>query len=465
MGQVFLEVSENPKAAHNARLKRYPDGSGELLIGAQAFGGGEVSKRRKDVDMGPLESLLAAVETLEDREERLYSAIERDGIEQGDDVRPLSDNEAACRLASVQRSVRRAKKAVQDLARSNDWAWFVTLTLDPEKVDRYDPDEVLKHLRHWLGNNVRRRGLRYVLVPEHHKDGAIHFHGLFNDALEAVDSGTMSVPGRKAPVKVRSAAHRQALEREGGHAVYNLPGWGWGFSTAIMLYGERDAAISYVCKYIGKEIGTDVRGVSRETHITTGKIGGRWYYSGGDLKRPTVEWFDVDPSAWENVPGWFRPDSFPAYRFLSLRVTSDGEILDPYVRSDNGDAKHESGRNPAVAEGGNAVSRGDASGVDCATRAGDFDRRDTSIGLPAGVVEKLRASPDEKTFDAILLAALIAGREGTGRDSRQQVQGGEPEEKGDSGKTDGDLTKAGLSDGVEKPGVEGRDVPPGQNDP
>ena len=172
-----------------------------------------------------------------------------------------------------------------------------------------------------------RKGLRYVLVPEHHKDGAIHFHGLFNDALDAVDSGTMSVPGRKAPVCVRSEAHRTALERLGGHTVYNLPGWGWGFSTAIELYGERDAAISYVCKYIGKEMSAgDGLG-----DVLPSKIGGRWYYSGGDLQRPVVEWLDVDIRDWEDTPGWFQPEGFDGASFLCLRISSDGEIIPPYV--------------------------------------------------------------------------------------------------------------------------------------
>lgn len=316
---------------HNARIKRYPDGSAEILVGSRPFGGGTVQALPSFADDGeppfrwPSPGELGLVEA--DLEERRYVAMERDAIELDDDVYSLEVNAAACRAASVRRSVRRARKAVRDLARSNDWAYFVTLTLDQERCNRYDPDEVLRHLRHWLGNNVRRKGLAYVLVPEHHKDGAIHFHGLFNDALDAVDSGTMSVPGRKAPVRVRSEEHRRALEAQGGHTVYNLPGWGWGFSTAIQLYGERDAAINYVCKYIGKEM----LGKDGADFGTPAKIGGRWYYSGGALERPTVEWFDVDIRDYENIPGWYTPEAYPFASFLTLRVTAEGEVLPPYI--------------------------------------------------------------------------------------------------------------------------------------
>ena len=314
---------------HNARIKRYPDGSAEIMIGSRPFGGGTVASRLPAfLNDGETPFTRFPWESSEERAEREYMELERDAIASDGALLDKDANAAACHAASVRRSVRRAKKAVKDIARSNSWKYFVTLTLDPEKVNRYDVAEVWKHMRHWLGNNVRRKGLAYLLVLEHHKDGALHAHGLFNDALEGVDSGTMSVPGRKAPVKVRSEAHRRALERAGGHPVYNLPSWGWGFSTAIELYGEMDAAINYVCKYIGKEMS----GQNGVEFGTPEKIGGRWYYSGGALQRPTVEWFDVVVKDWENVPGWFQPEDYPYASFLTLRVTADGEVLPPFVK-------------------------------------------------------------------------------------------------------------------------------------
>lgn len=276
---------------HNARIKRYPDGSAELLIGSRPFGGGNVSRLPAYLEDG--EPRFLRLESGEDRAEREYRELERDAIGLCEDVYSLDDNVAACHAASVRRSVRRARKAVRDIARSNDWAYFVTLTLSPDRVDRYN---------------------------------FAAFHGFFNDALEAVDSGTMSIPGRKAPVKVRSTAQRAAFERMGGHTVYNLPDWGWGFSTAIRLYGEWDAAVSYVCKYIGKEMG----GPSAEL-VVPEKTGGRWYYSGGALERPTVEWFDVDLRDWEEVPGWYQPETYPYASFLTLRITAEGEVMPPYI--------------------------------------------------------------------------------------------------------------------------------------
>lgn len=234
---------------HNCRVKRYPDGSADIVAASAPFGGGDL--HREPSRMDDASDPWANVQD----PEHSYAALERAAIED-DGVDDLA--QAKRREASLERAKRRARVAVRDLGLCNDFRFFVTLTLDQERIDRYDAREVIRHLNHWLDNNVRRKGLKYVLVPEHHKDGAIHFHGFFNDALEAVDSG-----------------HKDKQ----GHTVYNLPGWGWGFSTAIQLYGERAAAVNYACKYISK---------AQE------KIGGRWYYSGGDLKRPDVEWLDVD---------------------------------------------------------------------------------------------------------------------------------------------------------------------------
>ena len=158
------------------------------------------------------------------------------------------------------RSARRARAKVRRLALANNFEWFVTLTLDPDKVDRYDPAAIMKTANRWLDNMVRRKGLRYILVPELHKDGAFHFHGFFaGTGLEAADSG-----------------HVDKL----GHPVYNLPQWPLGFTSAIRLYGDYPTAVGYVCKYIGKQDGE--------------RPMGRWYYSGGALREPPKLYADLD---------------------------------------------------------------------------------------------------------------------------------------------------------------------------
>ena len=190
--------------------------------------------------------------------ETAYAVDEYKGILADGGLTPMEQEKAR---ASFARAQRRARTQVRDLALANPFRYFVTLTFDRTRVDRWDDTEVMRVTRNWLDNTVRRYGLAYVLVPERHKDGAIHFHGFFNGAVEGIDSG-----------------HRT----ERGQVIYNLPAWPWGFTTAIEVYGEYGAAVSYVCKYITK--GTD-------------KVGGRWYYHGGALKKPAVEYLNTDYAA------------------------------------------------------------------------------------------------------------------------------------------------------------------------
>lgn len=226
---------------HNCRVKSYPDGTQSVMVCERSIfrePGWEAAKQlshKPDIDFEPTPDVELSQYALQRR----------------------IDAEQQRKADNLQRSRRRAAVAVYDLALCTDFAWFVTLTLNKEMVDRYDAKEVVKRMSTWCDNHVRRHGLAYVLVPERHKDGAIHFHGFFNDVLKTVDSG-----------------HTDAQ----GHPVYNLPDWSLGFTTAIRLYGDRRHACAYVTKYVTKQ---------------QEKIGGRWYYSGGCLKRPAVELSDV----------------------------------------------------------------------------------------------------------------------------------------------------------------------------
>lgn len=183
----------------------------------------------------------------------------------------------------MERSQRRARSKVRRLALANEFLWFVTLTLSPEQIDRYDGAEIVRRLGRWCDNMVRRHGLRYILVPERHKDGAFHFHGFFSDAVRVTDSGHTDDHGRK---------------------IYNLPQWTLGFTAAMELYGEYPAAVAYVCKYIGKQDG--------ERPL------GRWYYSGGALVEPRREYVDMDFREMQERPGAYEVE-IPGSRMVIVR--------------------------------------------------------------------------------------------------------------------------------------------------
>lgn len=285
---------------HNTRVKVYPDGSSEILTASRSVfreAGWELpDKWDRCSSEDPLLS-----------PEAEYAKAEREA-KVAVDERAVEEAAVKSRL----RAQRRARTQVRDLALSNDFRYFVTLTLDGGKVDRYDIKAVTRKLNSWLDNAVRRHGLKYVLVPELHKDGAIHFHGFVNDALRVVDSGTVIPPEGGKPRRPKSGVQRQQWLANGGHVVYNLPQWRVGFTTAIELYGDYGAAVGYVCKYINKE----------QT-----KVGGRWFYHGGDLRLPAVEYDDRNIEDVEALgASTFETATLSGVRFAVLRVSKEGEV-------------------------------------------------------------------------------------------------------------------------------------------
>ena len=173
---------------------------------------------------------------------------------ENDDVE--KDVEKSTNIASANR----ARRRIRDLIYGNeDLDHFVTLTLNKEKVDRYDYTKVIGKYNTMLSNLVQRKALKYLLVPELHKDGAIHFHGFINDALELHNSG-----------------HKN----KNGQIVYNVNDYGLGYSTCVKVNDNRQACANYILKYITKQ-------------LTTGMIGGRYYLHGGDLSEPHALYCDV----------------------------------------------------------------------------------------------------------------------------------------------------------------------------
>lgn len=146
-----------------------------------------------------------------------------------------SDQEAA-HLRSIQNSLKRAKQSIYDIARANSWDYFVTLTFSPDKVYRYDYADCSRKLSCWLNNARKIAGteFKYLVVPELHKDGAYHFHGLFSgcDALGITFSGHYDRSGKP---------------------IYNIGSFSLGFTTATKVESQL-AVTKYITKYTTKEL-------------------------------------------------------------------------------------------------------------------------------------------------------------------------------------------------------------------
>lgn len=184
-------------------------------------------------------------------------------------------------------SKKRSKDRIYDIIALNrdKFKYFVTLTFDPKKIDSKSTKEVVKVLRSFLKNSSDRKGLAYIVIPELHKDGKIHIHGLINDSLQLRDSGTRSVTGYKKPLKLETMK-RKGIPIEDGRTVYNLSAWDkYGFSTVEEISGNTDMIFGYVTKYMTKDMT---------------KIFGNFYLAGGLIKRDVpYELGDTDYDSFE----------------------------------------------------------------------------------------------------------------------------------------------------------------------
>lgn len=142
--------------------------------------------------------------------------------------------------SSVERKERennsRAVQVVYDLAKSNKWDWYVTLTFSPDCVDRYDYKACFDYLRLFCRNLYKTYGCRYLFIPELHLDGAYHFHGLIQGDLPVVPAVNPKT-GFLLVVK--------------GAQIYNIPIYKAGFSNASRIMSS-DKIASYIAKYITK---------------------------------------------------------------------------------------------------------------------------------------------------------------------------------------------------------------------
>ena len=217
------------------------------------------------------------------------------------------ENENECSSISKECSVNRAKRAIYDLIRCNHFMYFCTLTFDGSKVERSDYASVVRKFSQWCDNRVRRKGLLYCGVIERHKQSnGLHFHICTNDSLAFVDSGTVKCQGHKKPIKI-ATADRYGVPEADRKKVYNIADWSYGFSTAIEITGDPTGAkvAAYLKKYLTKDFE---------------KIGGRYYYSGGQLRRPLYKYVDADLS--ESESDFEFSVGGNVYRGLRLEKTS-----------------------------------------------------------------------------------------------------------------------------------------------
>lgn len=149
----------------------------------------------------------------------------------------------------TRRQIYAIRRKIKGYALSNDFQWFVTLTFDPEKIDSFNYETAKNTLLKWcrkMRDECRKldecKQFDYLMIPELHKSGAVHFHGLLGDIPASFEEAANPKTG--APL-VRH-----------GRQVYNLTKWKYGFSDCEKIESPEKAA-SYITKYVTSALLTD----------------------------------------------------------------------------------------------------------------------------------------------------------------------------------------------------------------
>lgn len=194
-------------------------------------------------------------------------------------------------------SIRRSRDKVFDIVKMNEFDFFFTGTISEDSgIDRYNADDVCKKVNTFMYNLVKRgKILRYIFVPEFHKDGAVHYHGFIKSCSSMRYSLAVNPRTGKA---VRRGKNRLF--------VFNWHDWSFGFTTLIHCYGSVDNMSKYFCKYITKSSDFPMK---------------HRYYSGGDIVRvvPT-DYVDLDFSS---VPCDVTVTDFGDFKYIAFKSVQD----------------------------------------------------------------------------------------------------------------------------------------------
>ena len=213
---------------YQTKIKMYPDGSTVLTVykNAKVYRG-SAEKENRDFDDNV--SLSSEPKTDEEKE---YEKL---------------------------KNLWRIKTKIKDYILSNDFNYFWTLTF---KDDRYDYDLAFQKMGKWLRKMRDKYGkFDYIMIPELHKDGAIHFHGVTG--------------GLNAVIRDSGVKHK-------GVKVYNCTDWEHGFTTLTKIR-SREKTASYVTKYVTKEMQNSI--------VEKGK---KKYWLSRGLRKPDITFTELN---------------------------------------------------------------------------------------------------------------------------------------------------------------------------
>lgn len=158
-------------------------------------------------------------------------------------------------------SISRSRTAIFEYSMVNDFDYFITLTLNPSKRDVFDLDGYIKNFGQFI-RDLRKKystKIEYLLVPEKHKSGAWHLHGL-----------------------IKGIPQEQLFKNNNGYLDWRDYKLKFGYAS-LSPVRNKVAISKYITKYITKGFGDNAerknkklyynsRGLKKSEKLSKGKV-------------------------------------------------------------------------------------------------------------------------------------------------------------------------------------------------
>lgn len=232
----------------------------------------------------------------------IHAWLRTSGIEDDEDFRHMKGKVNDEKLET---SLIHTRSAIFELAYCNDWDYFTTFTIDKTKYDRFNLEKYHRAFTLWIKDYNRKYGtqIKYITVPERHKDGAWHEHGFISGIpQEHLKAFTLK---QRLPKHIREKLKKKEL-------VYDWPAYHEKFGFCdFEPVKSREAASRYVTKYISKELSRSVtkvnahmyycsKGLNRAEVLKKGSMAATIEPDYGN-EYVSIKWFDASPQCPETL--------------------------------------------------------------------------------------------------------------------------------------------------------------------
>lgn len=178
----------------------------------------------------------------------------------------VNTEKLSCNLA-------RAKSKVQELALCNDWEYWCTFTISPDKYDRYNLKAYVRDFTEFIHNLNKRREkkIRYLFIPEMHQDGAWHIHGF-----------------------IMGLSEKDIIANYNGYLTWKQYNDKFGFMSMSKIE-DLERCSSYALKYMTKDASKNVSELGNHLYYASQKLNvAERIYKGHGVFHGTWDWEHPD---------------------------------------------------------------------------------------------------------------------------------------------------------------------------